>query len=206
MKNKEKIKGKNNSLSKPQSAQTFDYVIWIFKNVIIGLLVYLIVFHYLINTNNHPYYDWAYNTLMKGNYETAKNYDTLSLDQKWEAKLGYTCAYWHYIRNNTPEDAVILFPTHDIFMPEGKKTQFAGEPAGKLNALRFLYPRKIVYHNEIETNLYGKQITHVAIANGWGYEYLEYPVNNKIDNTVLPVKQPENTENTQTENQTNTNQ
>jgi hypothetical protein len=205
MKNKDNTKRKSNLISKPQSAKPLDYVIWIFKNVIIGLFVYLFVFYYLIDPDKHSYYNWAYNTLMKGNYETVKKYDTLSLDQKWEAKLGYTGAYWKYIRDNTPEDAVILFPTSEIFMPEGKKTQFVGEPAGKINALRILYPRKIVFHNEIETNRYGKQLTHVAIANGWGYEYLEYPVpvTNRTDNTVLPIKQPENT---QPENQTNTNQ
>jgi hypothetical protein len=205
MKKKKVIKGKNNPTSKSQSQspQVFDYAIWIFKNAIMGTIIYLIIVSTINNKDRFSYYDWAYNTLMKGNYETIKQYDTLSLDQKWESKLGYTGAYWIYIRNNTPEDAVILFPTVDIFMPEGKTTQFVGEPANKISVLRFLHPRKVVLHNEIETNRYGKQLTHVAIANGWGYDYLEYPVLNRIDNTVLPIKQAENT---QTENQTNTNQ
>jgi hypothetical protein len=199
MKNKDKIKKKNNSLSKPQSPQGFDYIIWIFKNAIIGLIIYLIVFQLI---EKQPSYNWAYNTLIKKNYELIKENDTLSLDQKWESKLGYTCSYWKYLRDNTPEDAVILFPTHDIFIPEGKKTLFVGEPAVKIEALRFLYPRKIVHHDEIETNKYGKQLTHVAIANGWGYEYLEYPVANRAENTVLPIKQPEDA---QVKNQTSTN-
>ncbi|MDR1181773.1 MAG: hypothetical protein LBL13_07325 [Bacteroidales bacterium] len=200
MKKNDKIKRKSNPVSKPRPVQPFDYAIWIFKNIIIGVVIYLAIFKLI---EKQPSYNWAYNTLMKGNYDLIKQNDTLSLDQKWVAKLGYTCAYWNYLRDNTPEDAVILFPTHDIFMPEGKETQFAGEPAGKINALRFLYPRKVVLQNEIETNRYGKQITHVAIANGWGYEYLEYPANNSVANTVLPIKQPENI---QPENQTNTNQ
>ncbi|MDR0605404.1 MAG: hypothetical protein LBG80_13975 [Bacteroidales bacterium] len=209
MKKKDTIKGKNNptsqsqSQSKSKSPQVLDYIIWIFKNVIIGTIIYFIVVSTINSKERFPYYDWAYNTLMKGNYETIQQYDTLSLDQKWEAKLGYTGAYWIYIRNNTPEDAVILFPTHDIFMPEGKTTLFVGEPINKISISRFLHPRKVVQYNEIETNRYGKQLTHVAIANGWGYDYLEYPVANKIDNTVLPIKQ---TENTQTENQANTKQ
>jgi hypothetical protein len=129
---------------------------------------------------------------MKGNYETIKKYKHLPLDRKWEEKLGYTFVYWKHLRDNTPEDAVILYPTHDIFFPAGKKSRFVGEPASKIQALRFLYPRKLVYHTETETNRYGKNLTHVAIVNGWGYEYLEYVIDNKVDDTVLPIKRQGN--------------
>jgi hypothetical protein len=184
MKRKEKeTKGRKPALS-PQPARSSDYAVWIFKNLIVGILVYFMLQHLI---SNHASYNWAYNILMKGNYATATKYKHLSLDQRWEQKLGYTFAYWKHLRDNTPEDAVILYPTSDIFSPAGKKSRFPGEPASKLHALRFLYPRKLVYHTEKETNRYGKQLTHVAIVNGWGYEYLEYAVDNKVDDAVLPV-------------------
>jgi hypothetical protein len=189
MKSKDKIKKKGKAASKPQSTQPFDYAIWIFKNIVVGMVVYFMI-QYLIN-NDTPY-KWTYNTLIKGNYETIKKYKYLSLDQKWEGKLGYNFTYWKYIRDNTPEDAVILYPTNDVFFADGKKSKFDKEPASKIQALRFLYPRKLVHHNEMETNRYGKQITHVAIVNGWGYEYLEYAVSNKVENTVLPIKRQKN--------------
>jgi hypothetical protein len=189
MKNKRTVKNKNKPVSKPQSLQTIDYVVWFFKNIITGLFAYLII-HSIID--NQDSYNWAYNTLMKGNYKIIKKHRMLPLDQKWEAKLGYTFTFWKFLRDNTPEDAVILYPTADIFFPQGKKSQFTGEPANKIKALRFLYPRKLVYHNETETNRYGKQLTHVAIVNEWGYEYLEYAVNNKGGNTVMPIKYSEN--------------
>jgi hypothetical protein len=189
----DKRKEKNNSISKPQSVQPFDYAVWILKNIIAVLFVYFTI-QYLID--KQPSYNWVYNILMKENYKTIKKYKSLSLDQKWEGKLGYDYAYWKYLHDNTPEDAVILYPTSDIFFPEGKKTDFERVAADKIQALRFLYPRKLVYHNETETNRYGKQLTHVAIANGWGYEYLEYTVVNKVDNTVLPIKQHNNQINT----------
>jgi hypothetical protein len=189
MKKKVTVQKKNSPVSKPKSVQPFDYAVWIFKNIIIGLCVYFAI-HYIID--KHKSYNWSYNTLMKDNYNTIKKYKALSLDRKWEIKLGYTFTYWKYLRDNTPENAVILYPPHDAFFPKEKKTQFTGEPANKIAASRFLYPRKLVSHNEIETNRYGKQLTHVAIVNGWGYEYSGYPVNNKVDNTVLPVKHPTN--------------
>jgi hypothetical protein len=188
---KKKEKKKNSPVSKPKSKslQPFDYLSWIFKNIVIGMTVYFAV-HYLIDKQTS--YNWAYNALLKENYKTAKKYKHFTFDKKMEAKLGYTFTYWTYLRDNTPEDAVILFPTYDIFCPNGEKSKFPGEPASKMQTSRFLYPRKLVYPNEIETNRYGKQLTHVAIVNGWGYEYLEYAVANRIDDIVLPIKRQKN--------------
>ncbi|MDR1096606.1 MAG: hypothetical protein LBL57_00585 [Tannerella sp.] len=192
MKKKSTAKKKSNPVPNPISTskpmESLDYVIWIFKNIIVGVFAWFMV-QYLIDS--YKSYDWAYNVLMKENYKTVKKYSHLSLDQKWEAKLGYDFTYWKYLRDNTPEDAVILYPTYDLFFPEGKKSNFKNS-ASKMHAIRFLHPRKLVYHNERETSRYGKIITHVAIVNGWGYEYLEYPVANKAEITVLPIRQPQN--------------
>jgi hypothetical protein len=193
MKKKGAAKKKSNPVSNPlpmvsKPLQSLDYVVWIFKNIIVGVFACFMV-QYLIGS--YKSYDWAYNDLMKGNYKTLRKYSHLSLDQKWEAKLGFDFTYWKYLRDNTPEDAVILYPTYDLFSPEGKKSNFKNA-ASKMQATRFLHPRKLVYHNEIEASRYGKIITHVAIVNGWGYEYLEYPVASKAEITVLPVRQPQN--------------
>ena len=165
-----------------------NYMVWILKNVIAGIICYVLVLQCIEEQKG---YNWVYNSLLKGNYEMIKKNPNLTIDQKWAAKLGFNYAYWKHINDNTPEDAVILYPIREAFFPKDKETQFTSMPENVIFASRFLYPRKIVSPSEIETNPYGKQITHVAIVNGWGYDYLEYDVPSHTTNHVLPIKQPE---------------
>ena len=72
-----------------------------------------------------------------------------------------------------------------------KKSDFLGKSPGvqtKAWATYFLYPRKLVYDKEKETNHYYKEISHVAIANYGDYSYLEYEVKRKKKYDVLPVR------------------
>jgi len=170
----------------------FDYIFWFFKNTIIGLFCYFLIFQCIDEQKD---YKWVYYSLMKENLKTMQKYKKLSIEKKFNSKLGFNYSYWKYIHDNTPEDAVILYPTREICFPKDKETKLTGEATNKFIITRFLYPRKLVYPTEIETNRYGKEITHVAIANGWGYEYLEYNVGYQIDYAVLPIKQPENKDN-----------
>jgi hypothetical protein len=166
-----------------------DVTIWALKNVVAGVIAWFVISAVI---DGHQSYRWAYHTLMKGNFKIARENRNLPIDRRWEAKLGYTYAYLRFVRDNTPEDAVILYPTHEVFFPKGKESRFSGEPGTKMIAIRFLYPRKVVMADEIDRNCYGNQLTHVAIANGWGYEHLEYAVDNRADDTVLPIRQPAN--------------
>ncbi|MDR0769362.1 MAG: hypothetical protein LBE71_05615, partial [Dysgonamonadaceae bacterium] len=68
------------------------------------------------------------------------------------------------------------------------ESPFKQDVSNKLWALRVLYPRKLVTPSEMETNRYAKDITHVAIVNGRGYERLDYQVENPVTHGVLPVK------------------
>jgi hypothetical protein len=133
-------------------------------------------------------YTWMYDSLLKGNYELISKHKNLTVDERKEMKMGFTFAFLKFVRDNTPEDAIILFPGRDVFFPEGQKSNFNGEPTTKLWCLNTLYPRKIVYVNEVD-NIYSDRITHVAIVDGWGYDRLNYEVPQKIQYAVFPLNQ-----------------
>jgi hypothetical protein len=125
--------------------------------------------------------------------ELVKQNPNLTLDERYTAKLGSAYTYLMYIKSQTPENAVILYPSVEEFFPKDKNSIFPGNSgvSGKIWALRFLYPRKLVLPSEMETNRYAKDITHVAIVNGYGFERLNYPVENKFEHGVLPVNNPQ---------------
>lgn len=181
--------GKVDPATKAQPKGAAGYGIWLLKNIFAGLIIYVLVFQCI---QKQPGYNWAYNSLMKGNYKVIRENRKLTPDQRLEAKIGINYAYWKFLKENTPEDAVILYPTTQIFFPKDQKSHFTGEPANKTMAARFLHPRILVYPTETETSRFGKQITHVAIVNGWGYDYLEYEVSNRSEIAVLPLKKPGN--------------
>jgi hypothetical protein len=118
--------------------------------------------------------------------EFIRTYPDMTTEQRLEAKLGMSYTYLQFVKKQTPEDAVILFPGWNEFFPEGVKSPFDGNITNKIWATRFLYPRKIVFSSEQDKCRYGKNITHVAIVNGMGFEKVSYPVAEKFDHGVLP--------------------
>ncbi|MDR1644745.1 MAG: hypothetical protein LBS05_02810 [Tannerellaceae bacterium] len=132
-------------------------------------------------------YNWAYHSLLKGNMATIRAYPNLTIEQRNEQKLGNDYAYLQFVKNSTPEDAVILYPAREDFFPEGIESPFKQDIANKTFGLRFLYPRKLVLPSEMETNRYAKDITHVAIVNGRGLERLKYEIETPIEHGVLPL-------------------
>ena len=150
--------------------------VWLGRNAILGFLAFLLIVSCF---KKIPSYTWVYDQLLKGNMKLIHQYKNLSLDHRYEMKLGYTYAYLRFLKSRTPENA------------KDRKSDFTGEPNNKLWVSRFLYPRKIVYDTEKE-NKYAGQITHVAIVNGWGYDKLSYEVPEQVENTVLPVKLNDN--------------
>ncbi|MDR3137904.1 MAG: hypothetical protein LBT73_03395 [Tannerellaceae bacterium] len=134
-----------------------------------------------------PSYAWIHDSLLRGNYTLAKEHHALSQDQRREMKLGFAFRYINFIREQTPDSAVILMPPWDAY----PKSDFGdAEVFNKLWRLRILHPRRIVDAYELDTalNCFADRITHVAIVNGWGYEHLPYPQPpNPPAYAVLPI-------------------
>ncbi|MDR0962202.1 MAG: hypothetical protein LBM62_06570 [Mediterranea sp.] len=132
-----------------------------------------------------PAYHWVYSGLLKQNMELIRKHPKATFDQKMQMKLGASYEYLLYIKQETPKDAVILYPTVRAFKKAG--SPFTQEIFNKIYATRFLYPRKLVTEDELTTNKYADKITHVAIVNGEGRQHLSYPVDSTYQHAVLPV-------------------
>lgn len=175
---------KKKDIQSKSTVSSQNYILWFCKNALCAAFIGFIIFKCV---NMQQGYNWAYNSLLKGNMEIIKQYPKLPIEKKFEMKLGMSYTYLNFLKNQTPENAVILFPTAEEFFPKDKKTPFSGEPFNKVWASRFLYPRKLVYQSELETNRYGKEITHVAIVNGLGFDKLDYVPSEKFEHGVLPI-------------------
>ena len=124
--------------------------------------------------------------MLKSNYETIKQYPDATIDQRLGMKLGFNYAYLKHVKDNTPEDAVILFPPREIILKQ--PTQFTTAEFSPIWIHSFIYPRKVIMDGtEITT-----PITHVAVMNGWGYDKLAYQVENKHENAIYPINYPSN--------------
>lgn len=161
-------------------------VAWVVKNLLAVVIVAILLNKLVLGLQ--PGYNWAYN-MLKGNLEMAQHYAHTTTDQRFEMKLGLSHVYLRYLKENTPPDAVILLPSKEAFYPEGQERIFSGEPYNKLWATRFLYPRRVITPSELGKTPWSQKITHVAIVNGIGYEYLDYEVPQKVPHIVLPLHQ-----------------
>ncbi|MDR2691878.1 MAG: hypothetical protein LBB73_06215 [Dysgonamonadaceae bacterium] len=140
-------------------------------------------------------YRWVWNSLLKGNWVFIREHRKASLEERNEMKLGFNYVYLCYVKKNTPEDAIILFPLQKHITEQSGNMKLGGEIAGKSWVTHFIYPRRALYKDEESTNpLYG-QVTHVAVIAGHGYEDLEYEVQEKPAFAVFPKKHPNYQEN-----------
>lgn len=160
---------------------------WWIKNLLIAAALYMLC-PSLVKSN--PGYQWLIEGYAKNNLKAIEQMDGLSNDQILEAKLGYDYAFVEMIRNNTPDTAVVFYPSRADFMDkkEGANVAFSGNLCDKLTAVRFLYPRRVVVQKELEQNTsWSKKITHVAIVNGHGRELLPYRTSENTLISVLPM-------------------
>ena len=157
---------------------------WVAKNIFAVVIVLFLLNKFVLDVQ--PGYNWAYNMLQK-NLETIRHYSRTTTDNRFEMKLGLSHVSLRYVKENTPENAVILLPGKEAFYPEGEERIFSGEPYNKLWAIRFLYPRRVIIPSELGKTPWSEKITHVAIVNGRGYEYLDYEVEQKAPHAVLPM-------------------
>lgn len=158
-------------------------LLYVIKNLLASVAM-LLLFAFIIS--KQPGYKWVYNDLLKSNMKVIKENPHLSFDDKMTIKLGSTYKFLLFLKEQTPENATILYPTSETFYKEG--SPFKHEIANKLFSTRFLYPRKIVLEEELQKSKYVDSITHVAIVNG------ELPkfINNSVKVTeqfgLLPIK------------------
>jgi hypothetical protein len=141
-------------------------------------------------------YQWVAETLVAKTPEQLEKYKDLTYDQKMEGKLGFAYKYFKFINENTSEDAILLFPPDTMIRPKGQvhhtKQGMNGYSTNPKWVSYFIYPRKVVYEDRKNEHpdLY-KNITHVAVMNGWGYEKLPYRVGQKSQFSIMPMKLPQ---------------
>ncbi|MDR2814678.1 MAG: hypothetical protein LBB79_08525 [Prevotellaceae bacterium] len=133
-------------------------------------------------------YQWVWTNLLKGNWDFIQKHRKATLDERYQMKLGFDYVFCSYVRDNTPEDAVILFPLKKYNTEKGGDYQLTRAINVKNWVTHFVYPRKALYKDEQETNPRYHDVTHVAIIAGHGYEDLDYPVRERSYFTVLPKK------------------
>lgn len=170
---------------KPQSSSRFGFAWWV-KNLIAAALAYMLL-PGIVKTN--AAYGWLIDGYAKGNLNVAKQYGGLTNEQKLEMKLGYDYAFIELIRRQTPDNAVVFYPSRKDFTDKlpGSRITFSGNLCDKLSAVRFLYPRRIVIEAERGKTPWSKKVTHVAVMNGHGLEMLPYNPGPGMEISVLPV-------------------
>jgi len=113
---------------------------------------------------------------------------SITLEQRYSVLLNTTYTYFMLIKNNTDENAVILYPEHEAFFPENEKPVFQHSGvSNKMWAIRFLYPRILIKPSELESSSYKDKITDVAFVNGRGREYLPYKLTEDAKFGVMPM-------------------
>lgn len=153
-----------------------------FVFAVILLLLYMAV----------PGYKWAITEMAARNNELIdriekrtlnNNLPELTMDDKRFFRIG---CYWYlkYLRENTPQNAVILLPPNSVVDTSQEMKMMSHSEWVEY----FIFPRLCVGEDEKETQkeLYSK-VTHVAVINGWGYEKLRYQPAKREMEIVLPI-------------------
>ncbi len=112
----------------------------------------------------------------------------ISLDRKYQAKLRNDYVFIQFVKNNTPDTAIILMPPPEVFDKSSLNRSGSWGVRSKIWSSYFLYPRILIKEDEQDTypELYSS-ITHVMIVNKWGYDKLNYQPSTKMKYGVLPV-------------------
>lgn len=185
---KKKKSTKKQAKTQKQSKEvSFDWSNWFSINLI-GLIVSIVIILFLYY--NIQGYRWVWDSLVMGNLKVIQENHHLTIEKKWEIKCGFDFSYLNYIKSKTPDNAIILMPAYSDIYPEGEESDFNNRDAGGIKnkawATYFLYPRKLVYEEEGNTNPLYEKADYVAIVNFNGYDKLNYSVENKEKYQVLP--------------------
>lgn len=172
--------------AKPSSNRR-DLGTWIVRNLVL-LVVALVLVSFLKGKHMGQ---WLWNYYIASNLEFIRSYPDLSLDERLSAKLGADYRFMLYLRDNTPEDAVVYYPTGDDFRAarsaDGKQI-FSGQLTDKLTAVRFLYPRRVVVEKELGQTAYTDSLTHITVVSERNLKMLPYEIDPARALGVYPVK------------------
>lgn len=155
---------------------------------VMAAAVLLVIFRFALEFNTA--YNWAWNSYIKHNLNEIRPLRHAPLDQRLGMKLGEDYHYLAYIRDHTPEDAVIYYPSLSDFkdpMEGENESPFTGKLTDKLSALRVLYPRRLVMSNEWGASPWTEKVTHVAIVNGKNLDKLRYAPPQGLFIGILPI-------------------
>ncbi len=158
---------------------------------------------------NVPAYNWVYNGLLKDGYkycgmvqdEIDKRTKGISdpavkrqiaYDTKYEAKVGTEFMILKQIRDNTPPNAIILFPPPLILTQKTSYLTLRYEIGMKPWASHFLYPRTIVYEQEKGKNPFYDKAQYIFILHGWGFDHLDYEPQQRNLVDILPIHKSQN--------------
>jgi len=149
-------------------------------------------------------YKWLVKTNLLENLEIIGDLKKKGLSQQQiqEYKSRFDYRYLAYISEYTPENAVILMPDADDLKNSIDPKQQLKSVGDKAWSYYFLYPRKLVYDQRDGAELINgktnyskdpdykknrKNISHVAVANGRGYEHVNYNIGDRPTETILSV-------------------
>ena len=110
-----------------------------------------------------------------------------SAEKKYELRFGTTFTLLNNIAQRTPPDAIIIMPPDSLLLNSQGKTKFHKEITEKTWASYFIYPRKLVYEKEKNTNPLYAKANYVLVLNGWGLDKIHYKLESKIVNGVIPI-------------------
>jgi hypothetical protein len=161
-----------------------------YKKTGISVWRHIILLVFMILTVLYAYknvmgYQWVIDTLIGKNLDYIKQHKDLTLEQKFEAKMGANARYLNYVKNHTPDTAIILMPPKDIILKDKDKTRFDKYLTNKIWVTNYLYPRKVIYFDEAETSELYTKVSHIAVINYWGHSLAEGNNTKKSPYTVL---------------------
>lgn len=152
---------------------------------IILLISVLLLIGYAIK--NEACYQWVQTKLIKDNLTTIKKHKEISFEKKVEAKLGGSAVYLHFVKKNTPDTAIILFPTSEAIEKKVENSNVDKKLLNKVWVTNLLYPRQVVYEREKESSELYENVTHVAVVNHWGYEKFGMSPKGRPQHTILTI-------------------
>ncbi|MDR2685048.1 MAG: hypothetical protein LBB53_06675 [Prevotellaceae bacterium] len=174
----------------PKQQPKSNFLQWLFKALgwqnILAAIVVVFVLYTVADENDG--YKWVKESLLKSNWEIVKKYPKAALNERLQMKLGFDYAFLNYIKEHTPDTAIILFPIREQILEKGGNMQLTSNIASKFWVTHFVYPRRILYMEEKAANPLYKNVTHVAICAMHGYEELEYEMPQRAWFDVLPKK------------------